>query len=272
MTSSLTMVLVGSVPVALVLAACGGATNSGGSADASTSEDARSEQGSGSTGSGSDSGSAASSGGSTSSGGTGTSASSGSTSGTGTSSGSGTSGGTGTSSGAGSTGGTSGTGDDGGSTKDAGGPADSGQAFDAGDSGSSGGTGGSPDGAVGPSPSNPGFVTCGSSQCDVTTEVCCTSSIGGPSCLATSGSTACPGEWVQACDEPEDCPAGQFCGIGANDPLETRCTTVAYWPRVCKSNSDCGDAGGGVCVTQSCDGHAIYVSTCGVDAWCSQFP
>jgi hypothetical protein len=63
-----------------------------------------------------------------------------------------------------------------------------------------------------------------------------------------------------------------YFGIGANDPLETSCTTVPYWPRVCKSNDDCGDAGGGVCITQSCDGHSVYVSTCGVDGWCAQFP
>jgi hypothetical protein len=28
-----------------------------------------------------------------------------------------------------------------------------------------------------------------------------------------------------------------------------------------------------VCVMdQSCDGHSVYVSTCGVDQWCANFP
>jgi hypothetical protein len=126
---------------------------------------------------------------------------------------------------------------------------------------------------VGSGPSNPGYVTCGSTQCDLATTICCLSSVGGPSCIASGAITQCPGEWTIACDEPEDCPTGEFCGVGANSPLETSCTTASYWPRICKSNADCGDAGGGVCdMDQSCDGHTVYVSTCGVDTWCAQHP
>jgi hypothetical protein len=127
---------------------------------------------------------------------------------------------------------------------------------------------------MGPGPTNPGFVTCGSTQCDLTTQICCALSASGPTCIATSqGLSACPGENTVACDEPEDCPAGQICGVVANNPLWTRCTTATYEPMVCKTNADCGDAGGGICVTmQSCNHHSVYVSTCGVDGWCKDFP
>ena len=100
---------------------------------------------------------------------------------------------------------------------------------------------------MGPGPSNPGFVTCGTTQCDLTVDVCCL--LPTPTCAPiTGGATACPLEEYVACDEPEDCPAGQFCGAGTNSPLEALCTTVSYWPRLCKANDDCGDAGGGVYV------------------------
>jgi hypothetical protein len=87
------------------------------------------------------------------------------------------------------------------------------------------------------------------------------------------GVNGCLGQNIAECDEPADCPAGQFCGIGANNPLQARCTTVDYWPRVCKTDADCGDAGAGSCVTkQTCNNHSVYVSTCGVDQWCKDFP
>ena len=251
-------VLLVAAPLALLAPACGSSTSSsGGRPDASTSPGDASMTASGSgsgtgSGSGSESGSGRGSG--TASGtGSGSGTASGSGSGSGTASGTGSSSGSGTGSGSGS-----GTGSGSGSHPDAGKPVDSGA-----DSGAW---------SVGSGPSNPGYVTCGSTQCDLTTTVCCLSTAGGPSCVAAGGGQ-CPGVWTIACDEPEDCPTGEFCGIGTNDPLGTRCTTSAGWPRVCKKNADCGDAGGGVCVmNQACDGYRVYVSTCGVDQWCAEFP
>jgi hypothetical protein len=126
---------------------------------------------------------------------------------------------------------------------------------------------------VGWGPSNPGYVTCGSTQCDLATTECCiphpAASLGGPRCIPI-GSGQCNGDIIQ-CDEPEDCPTGEVCGIGANEFMTTGCTTDALW-RICKKDSDCGDAGGGVCVLQSCNQHSFYVSTCGVDQWCQNHP
>jgi hypothetical protein len=88
----------------------------------------------------------------------------------------------------------------------------------------------------------------------------------------------CPGEWTQACDEPADCPAGQTCEVLTNFPVETGCAPppASYQPGliVCKSNTDCGS--GGPCVTYSCDsndpGGPAWISTCGQNPWCVQFP
>jgi hypothetical protein len=128
---------------------------------------------------------------------------------------------------------------------------------------------------MGPGPSNPGFVMCGSTQCDLTTQICCASNPAGPTCVASMGvnTGTCPGFDLEACDEPEDCPAGELCVVTSSNPIWTKCTTAAYPTKVCKTNQDCGDAGGGICVTkQSCNNHSIYVSTCGVEPWCADHP
>ena len=215
-----------------LIAGCGGSSSSG-------------------SGSGGPDGSTSESDGSMTSSGSSGGASSG---GSGSSSSSGSSGSSGSSSGS-----SSGTGSGSSSGSDAGGATDSGNDSDA--------------WTVGSGASNPGYVWCGSTQCDLTTTICCLSTAGGPSCISPTNPAQCPGEWIIGCDEPADCPTGQFCGVGTNAPLGTGCTTTSYWPRICKHDADCGDAGGGVCVmSQSCDGHQVYVSTCGVDQWCTEHP
>jgi len=275
MASIATRGLLVAAPFALLAAACGSATGAnGGKPDASMSGGDANTTGSGSgSGSGASSGTGSGSGGpsgtgSGTGGATGTGSGTGDSTGTGsgTGSASGTGSGTGSSTGTGSgTGSSTGTGSGTGSSSGTG--SGSGSHLDAGGAGDAGAW------SVGSGASNPGYATCGSTQCSLTNTICCLSSVGGPSCIAPGEASQCPGEWTIACDEPQDCPAGSSCGVAANFPLETVCTSTSGWPRICKDNADCGDAGGGVCVMhQSCDGHRVYVSTCGVDQWCAEFP
>jgi hypothetical protein len=116
-------------------------------------------------------------------------------------------------------------------------------------------------------------VTCGSFNCPVGLEFCCTTfNPYGQTC--DNAGAACTGGDIRECDEPSDCSTGEQCYVTSNEPLVLQCSSAGVYPVVCKVDSDC-PAGTGTCVTQTCNsdvGRPTILSTCGPSAWCTAHP
>jgi len=136
---------------------------------------------------------------------------------------------------------------------------------DGGASSSSGSTSG--DGGFDAAAPNTNKVSCGTTECDSTSQVCCASpdpDAGAPDgglgykCQA-SGDT-CAGAKV-ACDEKADCPGGtNVCCTnvsGAAIASECKATCGGSDVQMCKTNTECGDAG--TCKLYTCPlGRKLY--------------
>lgn len=136
-----------------------------------------------------------------------------------------------------------------------------------------------PDGVAPPGDaglSNPGKITCGSTECDSKTEVCCSrfSLDGGAdggfgqthTCTAPN---ACQGNGASAseCDEKADCPQNQRCCLGFNltrGQCQNGCQNGGI--QACKTDPECGD--GGACAPHTCPQN-VKVQTCTKPAACN---
>ncbi len=84
-----------------------------------------------------------------------------------------------------------------------------------------------------------GIVRCGGQPCSVTMGNVCCISLSGQQCVASAmcgGGLAAP----QACDGPEDCPAGQRCCVGF--PQGASCSAMACpsgQQELCHAAEDC---------------------------------
>ncbi len=213
---------------------------------------------------GSSSGTSASSGGGNANSG---SASSGSSSGSSSSSGSGPSSGTGG----------SGAGDEGGVVTSG--------SSGVGEGGNTAGEGGASSGSAsacvsvdgGAQCSDPGFVPCGNTTCNVNTEFCCVEQTAPDAgrtetCVAPNG--ACSSNAKISCNEAADCTGGALCC--GSFPMQgvqgvTSCMTSCGGPQgvqLCRSDGECGansDAGElKKCITQTCGSTTLQL--CAVPA------
>ena len=111
---------------------------------------------------------------------------------------------------------------------------------------------------------DPGHVTCGSTSCDLTKDVCCVADGGAKfTCTVprpTDGGkpppNACTGTEA-FCDEAADCPAGQVCCgfVGATGGFATSCaTSCGTGLQFCHGNAECVS---GTCTAQPCRGETI---------------
>lgn len=121
--------------------------------------------------------------------------------------------------------------------------------------------GGNNDG--GTSVSNPGKVTCGTTECDITGQSCC-DPIGdaAPYCRdAGVGPGFCQGATYR-CDEKADCADGGICCYDFGGGVDTQCRASCNLGRVqaCKTSAECveGDAG---CRQYTCFG-GLVVHSC----------
>jgi hypothetical protein len=109
-------------------------------------------------------------------------------------------------------------------------------------------------------------VTCGTAECDSTTQVCCASPTqdggapdGGLGYKCQAAGDTCAGATV-TCDEKADCSGSNVCctnisGTAVSSECKAKCggSEVQY----CKTASECGD--GGACTAYSCPlGRTLY--------------
>jgi hypothetical protein len=117
--------------------------------------------------------------------------------------------------------------------------------------------------------SNPGKITCGSTECDSTTQVCCVrftldgGADGGAGQTHTcTAPNACQGggAFASECDEKADCPQNQRCCLGFANLARGQCQNSCQGSiQACKTNPECGD--GGACATHTCPQN-LTVQTC----------
>lgn len=111
-----------------------------------------------------------------------------------------------------------------------------------------------------PSISNPGKVTCGADECDLSAgQECCdtvTLDAGKQACGAAASGSFCPLGAPQACDEKADCANGNVCciefltqGIGAG--CRSTCISGAERYQACKTDAEC-EPGTGPCALHAC--------------------
>lgn len=145
----------------------------------------------------------------------------------------------------GGTGGTQGGGTGGSTVSGSGGTTVSGSGGQsAGTGGAAAGTGGAGGGAAGTGGASGGFVgnvACGGTRvCDLSVEVCCSSTPGDSTQWRCAGS--CTMSAPRRCDGPEDCPAGSSC-CGGDFPPAAVCQATAdcgpYFWHHCHSTADC---------------------------------
>lgn len=118
--------------------------------------------------------------------------------------------------------------------------------------------------------SNPGKVTCGSTECDAGfTSVCCTDG-GAGACMRAD---QCEGPRLELrCDERADCQnIPRACcrlRLGGGSPRASCDSCDSDDIRVCKTNADCGDGGANqpTCGPKKCG--AFNVRVCGNPAGC----
>jgi hypothetical protein len=132
----------------------------------------------------------------------------------------------------------------------------------------SGGTDGGSDGGVDAAAPNTNKVTCGTTECDSTTQVCCAAPDvdGGSPDAGTLGykcqaaGDQCTGAKV-TCDEKADCPGGTnvCCTNVSGTAIASECKMTCGGSEVqlCKTAAECGD--GGACTQYSCPlGRKLY--------------
>ena len=126
---------------------------------------------------------------------------------------------------------------------------------------------GTPDGSTttdGGAASNPGKITCGSTECDSTTQVCCSKfSFDAGTTRTCTAPNACQGGTASHCDEKADCPQNQKCCLGFGG---AQCQNNCQGPELCKTNLECGD--GGTCSTYTCPQN-VTVQTCSKPIGCN---
>jgi hypothetical protein len=120
---------------------------------------------------------------------------------------------------------------------------------------------------------NPGKITCGTSECDagLFAAGCCVQD-GGATC---SSSPICAGGLALKCDESSDCT-----GLGQLKPscclttsalgASTACNPVGCGAQgilLCKSDDECGDGGAVPCNLKTCAGYSLHV--CGAPDGCN---
>jgi hypothetical protein len=148
-----------------------------------------------------------------------------------------------------------------------------------GDPGTGPGTGGGNDGGVDGSPgssggnaiSNPGKLTCGSSECDAGRGSVCCHNEAGATCTDRNGCDDRRRDFVVRCDEPADCSNGRIC---CADDTQASCVDRSRLPGrtpcgndaiVCKTDADCGDAG--ACSQKVCG--RVSLRVCGTPQGCN---
>lgn len=132
---------------------------------------------------------------------------------------------------------------------------------------------------------NPGVVTCGSSPCDVPSNVCC-ERLGQSTGTCSPASTGCADgglEVTVSCDEVGDCPAGTVC---CDELISQKCETACpvnmggSAVQLCKSDSECTNgmpcsrfACGPVGTIQACEAAPFPLfSSGGVTITCTPSP
>ena len=139
-----------------------------------------------------------------------------------------------------------------GATNDTGNPQPDGSASD----------GGGTDGTTPPveaGASNPGKITCGTTECDSTTQVCCLQfSLDAGSTRKCTAPNGCQGQ-ASECDEKADCPQNQRCCLSQGFTRGQCQNNCQGGTQACKTNPECGD--GGVCATHTCPQNVV-IQTC----------
>jgi hypothetical protein len=120
-----------------------------------------------------------------------------------------------------------------------------------------------PDGGA---PSNPGFIDCGGSKCDLSMNVCCERfSLDGGSGTCQPKAQQCMGISVE-CKESGDCKNGQVCclsaGGGGTPGATCQASCTATEPQLCRCDEDC--PANKPCTPQTC--FMRKIEACGVKA------
>jgi hypothetical protein len=136
-------------------------------------------------------------------------------------------------------------------------------------SGATDGPAGMSDGALactrpdGGQASDPGFVTCGGTKCDLTSTVCCQlgkgaeASVSPPTCVAPS--VGCPALEVRvACDENADCQHGNVCCVDLVTGAQTCAASCGTGLELCRCDQQCT---GSPCIV--CPGYERCTAQCG---------
>ena len=107
--------------------------------------------------------------------------------------------------------------------------------------------------------SNPGKITCGTTECDSTTQVCCLQfSLDAGSTRKCTAPNGCQGQ-ASECDEKADCPQNQRCCLSQGFTRGQCQNNCQGGTQACKTNPECGD--GGVCATHTCPQNVV-IQTC----------
>lgn len=135
---------------------------------------------------------------------------------------------------------------------------------------SSGSTSGGTDGGLDAAAPNANKVSCGTTECDSTTQICCASPDtdggapdGGLGYKCQASGDTCSGAKV-ACDEKADCPGGTnvCCTNISGSAIASECKMTCGGSEVqlCKTTAECGDAG--PCAQYSCPlGRKVFACT-----------
>jgi hypothetical protein len=134
--------------------------------------------------------------------------------------------------------------------------------------GNEGGTGGGKEGGTGGGgttdvdggkPSDPGSVSCGTTTCATSTQVCCTQFYldGGrtESCEAPSACTG-PGNAGTACNEAADCDGGVCCTTIGGAECRKSCNAGLGEHELCRTQAECSAFDGG-CNVLTCPGNQV---------------
>ena len=107
--------------------------------------------------------------------------------------------------------------------------------------------------------SNPGKITCGTTECDSTTQVCCLQfSLDAGATRKCTAPNGCQGQ-ASECDEKADCPQNQRCCLSQGFTRGQCQNNCQGGTQACKTNPECGD--GGVCATHTCPQNVV-IQTC----------
>jgi hypothetical protein len=146
-----------------------------------------------------------------------------------------------------------------------------------GSSGSSGSSGAVQVEAGADAGSNPNYVSCGASDCDVGdsgSTFCCARSDGGKSCDTSAQQCSRDAGNVRfECDEAADCAGNDMCclvqggadGLGGAAGCQVQCNATEI--HLCKTDADCGS--GGACAPVSCYGGTRTFMACNKPAFCN---